>query len=445
MFWNLVVVNYEKYRLHHILLFGLLIVYSIAGALVFCGLESDHEDLRNREEVRHLVKQSVAAKKELVERIQAMQYAYPGSPLNITELRKAIDKYDVSMEMKPAIQREKRWDMWGGLYYAGTIYTTIGYGDLVAVTFWGRIFTMIYAVLGIPMVITVLNDWGTLMFHVVDRLWKRKCCSIVEMLKRLFRRQKKGDSEQSICETGSQTPTYDGPLVGDEEATEPIPLFLVALVLVFWYLLCCVVFSYFERWTFFETIYFFFISLTTIGFGDVTPNHRVAVANFLLILVGLSVVSLAINVVQMQLELQFTKVVKSIDEDFKLNLSSGAGEDSKKVGTQGDACDIEKGDVSPYTDNDVDDVVQQYVEGMSSGERILMRFMSHHQKKLLSEKYDERAKMRNKWTQTQTQMRVASVQTGKYEDLQNYPDEPEDQQPKSRIASRRLYIYNTGE
>ncbi|VDL73414.1 unnamed protein product [Nippostrongylus brasiliensis] len=353
MFWNLVVVNYEKYRLHHILLFGLLIVYS------------DHEDLRNREEVRHLVKQSVAAKKELVERIQAMQYAYPGSPLNITELRKAIDKYDVSMEMKPAIQREKRWDMWGGLYYAGTIYTTIGYGDLVAVTFWGRIFTMIYAVLGIPMVITVLNDWGTLMFHVVDRLWKRKCCSIVDMLKRLFRRQKKGDSEQ----TGSQTPTYDGPLVGDEEATEPIPLFLVALVLVFWYLLCCVVFSYFERWTFFETIYFFFISLTTI----------VAVANFLLILVGLSVVSLAINVVQMQLELQFTKVVKSIDEDFKLNLSSGAGEDSKKVGTQGDACDIEKGDVSPYTDNDVDDVVQQYVEGMSSGERILMRFMSHHQ------------------------------------------------------------------
>lgn len=46
--------------------------------------------------------------------------------LNETELRKAIDMYDVSMSVKPAIHRRKRWDLWGGLYYAGTIYTTIG-------------------------------------------------------------------------------------------------------------------------------------------------------------------------------------------------------------------------------------------------------------------------------------------------------------------------------
>lgn len=60
---------------------------------------------------------------------------------------------------------------------------------------------------------------------------------------------------------------------------------------------------------------------STAGFGDVTPSHRVAVANFLLILVGLSVVSMAINVVQMQLEIVFAKVVQSIDNDFKMNLS----------------------------------------------------------------------------------------------------------------------------
>ncbi|KAK6028300.1 Ion channel [Ostertagia ostertagi] len=87
---------------------------------------------------------------------------------NETDLRKAIDKYDVSMSIKPAVERKKRWDIWGGLYYAGTIYTTIGYGDLAAVTFWGRVFTMVYAIFGIPMVITILNDWGTIMFKTAN-------------------------------------------------------------------------------------------------------------------------------------------------------------------------------------------------------------------------------------------------------------------------------------
>lgn len=40
-------------------------------------------------------------------------------------LKSAIERYDKVMgfaNAKPA----KKWDMWGGLYYAGTIYTTIG-------------------------------------------------------------------------------------------------------------------------------------------------------------------------------------------------------------------------------------------------------------------------------------------------------------------------------
>uniref|UniRef100_A0A7I4YYT9 Ion channel n=1 Tax=Haemonchus contortus TaxID=6289 RepID=A0A7I4YYT9_HAECO len=442
MFWNLVVVNYEKYRLHHILLFGLLLLYSLAGALVFCGLESGTEDLKNEEETKSLIRQSVAAKKDLVERIHVIFTEANAQFFNETELRKAIDKYDESMSIKPVIQKEKRWDLWGGLYYAGTIYTTIGYGDLAAETFWGRLFTMVYAVFGIPMVVTILNDWGTIMFNVANKIWKKKFPSLLQPIKDFFSTKKRQGSQEIICDSPY---TKDVPHCGDPDEVDPIPLYLVVIVLMFWMGICCVVFAYLEQWSLFDTVYFFFISLTTIGFGDVTSSHRVAVANFLLILVGLSVVSMAINVVQMQLELLFGKVVQSIDDDFKMNLLSSAG-DEKKGSDQ-----VAKGDVErALTDMEVkkgDDIMKQYGESMKGGDRFLLRFMSHHQRKMIEEKFEERARMRNKWTQTIRQMKVASVQTGSIPTHPPIPEEPgEDTNnpSKSRITNKRLYIYNTG-
>lgn len=44
----------------------------------------------------------------------------------------------------------------------------IGYGDLAASTFGGKLFTVFYALIGVPMVISILNDWGTMLFKGVS-------------------------------------------------------------------------------------------------------------------------------------------------------------------------------------------------------------------------------------------------------------------------------------
>jgi hypothetical protein len=54
--------------------------------------------------------------------------------------------------------------------------------------------------------------------------------------------------------------------------------------------------------------------------GDLTAEHKVACAYFLLILIGLSVVSMSINIIQLQIEGIFYKTLRFIDADFKSDL-----------------------------------------------------------------------------------------------------------------------------
>lgn len=133
--------------------------------------------------------------------------------------------------------------------------------------------------------------------------------------------------------------------------------------------------------------------MTTIGFGDITPNHKVAVGGILLILGGLSVVSMCINVIQMQLECLFNQIVQSIDSDFKNALSMAGiflitlslpyhqqitAEESRKksIGV------TELGSIEPSKKKTMKvegDVAQKYSEGMEMGNKLLMKFMSNHQ------------------------------------------------------------------
>uniref|UniRef100_A0A1I8AYR9 Ion_trans_2 domain-containing protein n=1 Tax=Meloidogyne hapla TaxID=6305 RepID=A0A1I8AYR9_MELHA len=166
MLWNVFTrLRSSRSPLLPIILLTALLLYTLLGALAFCALESANE-------LEKIAKWSASQRqKELHarERLLAdLQYFFVRevnvTRLLSTEFQHSLDLYDRVMEFdskgiehgfankEPHGKRFKpKWNIWGGLYFAGTIFTTIGYGDIVAETMAGKCLVVIYALIGIPL------------------------------------------------------------------------------------------------------------------------------------------------------------------------------------------------------------------------------------------------------------------------------------------------------
>lgn len=79
-----------------------------------------------------------------------------------------------------------------------------------------------------------------------------------------------------------------------------LPLFVAVFVVLAWIFICSATFCIWEEdWDYFVAFYFFFISLSTIGLGDISPSQpKYLLILFIYIIIGLSLVSMCINLIQ---------------------------------------------------------------------------------------------------------------------------------------------------
>uniref|UniRef100_A0A8C4SPG8 Potassium channel, subfamily K, member 2a n=1 Tax=Erpetoichthys calabaricus TaxID=27687 RepID=A0A8C4SPG8_ERPCA len=130
------------------------------------------------------------------------------------------------------------WDLSSSFFFAGTVITTIGFGNISPHTEGGKIFCIIYALLGIPL-------FGFLLAGVGDQLGTIFGKAIAK--------------------------------VEDMFVVSSVGLSVVCSALAFLFILfgCllfvaipAIIFKHIEGWSALESIYFVVITLTTIGFGD---------------------------------------------------------------------------------------------------------------------------------------------------------------------------------
>ncbi|XP_049539345.1 uncharacterized protein LOC125953682 isoform X2 [Anopheles darlingi] len=310
---------------------------------------------------------------------------WEGRAINLVEEYSAVlyQSYkEGSFENK---QNKKTWSFWNAMFYCGTIYTTIGYGHISPSTTTGRALTIVYAIIGIPIFLIVLADFGKLFTRGIKFLWAyvrrlyytgsfrkvRKTAQVQEVMKGLnvvydMVRRPSGDNELQAATTTTATATVapqtpqappqaayrlssaelphpvpptagSGIEVAPDTPTTPVPetfeiddefnlpISVAIFILVAYMLFGATIYFTWENWSFFEAFYFVFISISTIGFGDFVPQHPIyMMCSILYLIFGLALTSMCINVVQLKLSDSFRQASAKIGATIGLQMAEAA-------------------------------------------------------------------------------------------------------------------------
>ncbi|XP_076234143.1 TWIK-related acid-sensitive K[+] channel 7 [Calliopsis andreniformis] len=223
--------------------------YLLVGAAVFDAFESDTE--RKRWEFLSEVRRNMMKKYNITQEDYRM--------LEI-----------VIIENKPH-KAGPQWKFAGAFYFSTLVLAMIGYGHSTPVTIGGKAFCMVYAMVGIPL--------GLVMFQSIGERLNKFASVVIKRAKTYLRCQK-------------------------TEATELNLMFATGLLSSIIITTGAAVFSRYEGWSYFDSFYYCFVTLTTIGFGDyVALQNDHALSNkpgyvalsLVFILFGLAVVAASIN------------------------------------------------------------------------------------------------------------------------------------------------------
>uniref|UniRef100_A0A1I8BJN4 Ion channel n=1 Tax=Meloidogyne hapla TaxID=6305 RepID=A0A1I8BJN4_MELHA len=290
-------------RLRYSLPFLVLIAYTVGGAYIFRYFELKEDEerrIRYRQNTEYAFKRTlnrmleVHCENGLEDTDRALQNRHVKEHLfwlmDYLNLTQVIEERS---ESSP-------WTWMGAMFYAGQLYTTIGYGLPATQTSGGRLASIVYIMIGIPLFLIILAEVGKLLSRGLRKLYKK-----MHKMKRIPEAARKmSEPMKAIYHmTTSLASTAVGPIalqilnsnnnpMLEEEKLEakrkaeikalskaskgekksfPIPWALT--ILIVWILFSAALFCIWENeWGYMTSVYFFFVSISTVGLGDLVPT-----------------------------------------------------------------------------------------------------------------------------------------------------------------------------
>ena len=236
-----------------------------------------------------------------------------------------------------------KWSFTNSLLFSFTILTTIGYGRFSPSTLGGQIFLMIYGLIGIPLTAICLGRAADRILHIFKWFSHIKSDKVEKAFHAL---DEDGSGELDNDEFKKAMKELGVELTSDEfdeiwtlvdqdgsgtidldefrEIVENLNLnvtaaaakknesIITSIVILLWLGIGILGFTLIENWHPFKSFYFLFVSLTTIGLGDVIPDsHKGGIFLIIYGLIGLGLVALLLTVLQSRMgTIEFSQMKK---------------------------------------------------------------------------------------------------------------------------------------
>jgi len=237
-----------------LILLVIYVAYLILGGFLFHWTECDNElegkldDMQIRAEI-----------KEILYGLKTATNIFNINDSNVSKLEDYFQKKVKTMEDNATDPYCEKWNFQNSLFFSFTVVTTIGYGHQSAETPGGRAWCVVYAVIGIPLNAILIGSLGSV-FSDKFKMFKMK-------MKQTF-----GDVE-SDTESNMKNRSKVFAVIVVES------LIFTAFFTSIFLLLPAAIFTVLENdennsWSYFDSIYFTFVTLSTIGFGDMVPDRQ---------------------------------------------------------------------------------------------------------------------------------------------------------------------------
>uniref|UniRef100_A0A0K0EV09 Potassium channel subfamily K member 18 (inferred by orthology to a human protein) n=1 Tax=Strongyloides venezuelensis TaxID=75913 RepID=A0A0K0EV09_STRVS len=322
-----------KILLPHVGLNILLLSYITFGALVFMWLEGEHELTSRKTKLHDILTLYQKIINETISVCQSpnstyVDYKYVDSRLRpllsqLSRTHEFDDRFTDDGQLWSDSEEDMttRWSFAAATLYALTVITSTGYDHITPATDPGRIFTVFFGLVGIPLMFITAADIGKFLSEIVIRSYGKFLdfctwmASVMDAIKDYIFEVDDDDSLRSQKMHKKSSARKGMSLDGDEDDEDDRPQLPIAsyFALIIGY--CAIgslTFNTFEKgsvWSFIHGLFFSFNTITTIGLGNIYVKSNLYLALCVTyVIIGLAVITASLDLCSSTLKRTFTRL-----------------------------------------------------------------------------------------------------------------------------------------